>query len=315
MSNFSTTTSTKKAAQGSKHLVQARQGRNDEFYTHFADIQTECDHYAKFFRNKRILCPCDGTESNFLKYFADNFDKFGLASLTAIGFNPHGRGFQYVKYPGAPPQTSTLLLTGDFRSPEGCQALRQADIVVTNPPFSMLRSFFESILQYKKQFLLLGNLSTIMTKDIQHFVQNGQVRFGYFGCNVMEFTLSEQYQECQRSKVNPDGTITKFAKVSSICWATNLPVDKSLGHNLTVDYDPEEHKKYDGRADIDLIEVPELRMIPKNYYGIMSVPISFVLKWDPQQFDILGFSNGDFIRGNLSINGKNCFKRVFIKRC
>jgi hypothetical protein len=291
-------------------LTKSRVARKDEFYTKYEDIKNECDRYAEHFRHKRILCPCDCPGSNFIKYFEDNFDKFELASLNGVGFNPYGPGFKYTKLPGEEPVHSSLLLKGDYRSPEVLKILKESDIVVTNPPFSLFRNFVEMVVRYNKHYLVLGNIATIGSKDMVRLVKEGNMRFGYFGVGAMEFVLPEHYPKCMRSEINPDGTVSKFASVSSITWATNLPVDKPLGHELTMKYDPDVYKKYDG---YDAIEVPMLRKIPIDYEGLMGVPITFIVNWNPEQFEIVSFSNSDYIKGMLAIDGDNCFARVMIR--
>ena len=154
--------STQEKISRSARLTNARVAKKDEFYTKLEDIQEECNHYAEHFRHKNILCPCDGSDSGFLKYFEDNFEKLELRSLTGIGFNPNGStGFKYAKLPGTSPVISSLITRGDFRSPEVLQIIKDLDIVITNPPFSLLREFMMLLARYKKQFLLIGNILTV----------------------------------------------------------------------------------------------------------------------------------------------------------
>ena len=153
-------------------------------------------------------------------------------------------------------------------------------------------------------------MATIGSKAIEHLVMTRQLWFGYFS-GAMEFTLPDHYQKWMREEVRSDGTIQKFATVSSICWATNLDVHKKLGHTLTATYDSNVYKKYD---NLNALEVPELKLIPMDYDKTMGVPLSFVVRWDPEQFDIIGFMGGNRIRGSLYVDGENCFRRVLIKR-
>ena len=309
-----TPTESKKPTQRNQHLNLARVEWHDDFFTKLRDIESECNQYAEHFRGKHVLCPCDAPGSHFLKYFEQNFDEFGLASLTGIGFRLHRHGVKYVKHPNELPQITSLSFDGDFRSREGLIAIDQADIIVSNPPFSQFRYFVENIVRYEKKFLILGSLPTIVTKEIRNFIKTRQMWFGYSECSAMDFAIPEHYKKYARIEKNADGTTTKIARVPAICWLTNLPVDKVLGHQLTVSYNPGIHKKYDKPIDVDAIEVAKLRLIPRDFYGIMSVPISFLLKWDPQQFEVLGFSHGDYTRAVLKIDGKKTFKRVFIRR-
>jgi hypothetical protein len=153
-------------------------------------------------------------------------------------------------------------------------------------------------------------MATIGSKDMERLVRTRQMWFGYFAAKAMEFTLPEHYPQAMRTETNPDGTITKFATVSSICWATNLPVNKPLGHKLTAKYDESKYPKYD---NYNAIEVKMLKNIPMDYDGIMGVPITFVANWDPNQFEIIGFTAGSDVVANVQIDGEVLFRRVFIK--
>ena len=297
----------------SAQMTAARVAKQDEFYTKLEDIRAECDRHADSFRGKNILCPCDGSGSNFIKYFEDNFDRFELASLVGVQCNLGGLGMMYVKNPGTPPEISPLAYSAVFQSPAVLKLLRACDVVVTNPPFSLFRSFVEHIVRFRKKFLLLGNMATIGSKEIEYLVMSQQLWFGYFGCSAMEFTLPDHYQRWMREEMRPDGSVQKYATVSSLIWATNLPVHKKLGHELTATYDPSVYKKYDS-PHWDAIEVPALKKIPKDYFDTMGVPITFVVNWDPEQFEIIGFTSGNRIKGELSVDNENCFRRVLIKR-
>ena len=294
-------------------MTAARVAKQDEFYTKLEDIRAECDRHADSFKGKHILCSCDCETSNFLRYFEENFERFGLKSLTGVQCNPGGSGIMYVKNPGSLPQKIPLAYSATFQSPAVLKLLRACDVVVTNPPFSLFRSFVEHIVRFKKKFLLLGNMATIGSKEIEYLVMSRQLWFGYFGCGAMEFMLPDHYQKWMREEIRSDGTIQKYATVSSICWATNLPVHKKLGHSLTATFDPSVYKKYDS-PHWDAIEVPALKKIPKNYFDMMGVPITFVVNWDPEQFEIIGFTSGNRIKGELSVDNENCFRRVLIKR-
>jgi len=142
-------------------------------------------------------------------------------------------------------------------------------------------------------------------------VMSRQLWFGYFGCGAMAFMLPDHYQKWMREETRPDGTIQKFATISSICWSTNLDVRKPLGHRLIEKYSPDKYKQYD---NLNAIEVSELKSIPMDYFKVMGVPLTFVINWSQQQFSIVGFMGGKSMRGSLYVDGENCFRRVLIKR-
>jgi len=300
----------KRPVRKNVRMLRCRIDRNDEFYTKLDEIEEECDHYAESFRGKNILCPCDTPDSNFVKYFETNFDKFGLKSLTGMGFNPEGNGIKYFKLPGKEPEISTLLLNGDYRSFEALKEIKEADIIITNPPFSLFRHFILMMFRFKKQFLLLGNMVTCGAKDMERLITSRRMWFGYFGQGAMEFILASHYASHKRSEIADDGSLIKYAKVSSICWATNLPVHKQRGYPLPAKYDPAVYKKYD---NYDALEVPALISLPYDYDGVMGVPITFVANWDPEQFDIIGFSGGT-VQGIPCVEGEYMFRRVYIKK-
>ncbi len=305
------------ARASSDNLRRASVVKNDEFYTQLIDIEKEIKHYKDQFRNKVVYCNCDDPfESNFFKYFAANFKMLGLKRLIATSYKPSpiantqlglfGDDKTLEPQKGRPKvnankfiindvgdldddgafnlkdvaeqlkanknnEWSPLEGEGDFRSPESIELLKQADIVVTNPPFSLFREYVNQLIEYKKQFLIIGNDNARTYVDIFELIQKNEIWAGYE--KVKEF-------------IQPDGSIKGFGNVG---WYTNLDVAKRH-ESLTLykKYSPKEYPKY---ANYDAIEVSKVTDIPIDYDGEMGVPISFLDKYNPNQFEIVGSSS------------------------
>ncbi len=345
-----------------QRLHNAKKARNDEFYTQLNDIQLEISHYKKEFKNKIVLCNCDDPyESNFFKYFALNFNALGLKRLIATCYDPSPIAcVQLDLFDSSTPELKekrafkieieeitdingdgsidladveflirnkknvlTLLNSnGDFQSKECKELLKQADIVVTNPPFSLFKEFISLIREYNKKFLIIGNTNALKYKECFEMFMRNEMRTGYTHFNTgMFFQVPEHYEKFHHLENGK-----KIARVSTSCWFTNLPVKK---HNedivLFKSYTPELYPKYD---NYDAINVNIYTDIPNDYDGIMGVPITFLDKYNPKQFDIIGCSDrgGDnrpqvnAIRltekpeDSPKINGKKIYTRVFIRR-
>ena len=260
-----------KASNGNLH--KAKNAKNDEFYTQLTDIEKELMHYKEHFKDKIVYCNCDDPEwSNFWKYFHLNFAHLGLKKLIAT-FYHIGTSVYKMEYTGGDDNNISagvkipLTGNGDFRSDECIETLKESDIVVGNPPFSLARPFIEQLVTYSKKFLIIGDLNWITYKEVFPLIKNNEIWLGFN--YVKEFT-------------QPDGTIKKFGNK---LWFTNL--DHSKRHEklpLWKNYTPEEYPKYD---NYDAINVDKVTDIPIDYYGIMGVPITFLDKYNPEQFEIL----------------------------
>ena len=304
-----------------KDLAQAKDAKKDEFYTQITDIEKELRNYKPYFRDKVVFCNCDDPyESNFFKYFALNFNQLGLRKLIATCYdgspvsgnellldfgstvdNPkkvaykveitevtdaNGDGainladIQYLMQNNKN-VISILQGNGDFRSPECVELLKQADIVVTNPPFSLFREYLAQLDQYNKQFVIVGNTNALTYKEVFRMFQSDRIRTGYTNFNVGMFfevpATYEKFHHIENSK--------KMARVSTSCWFTNLPVKKHTEDLvLYKHYTPEEYPKYD---NYDAINVNTYTDIPCDYEGVMGVPITFLDKYNPEQFEII----------------------------
>lgn len=284
-----------------KNLNKAKEAKKDEFYTQLEDINNELRHYREHFRGKTVLCNCDDPRvSNFFKYFAYNFEFLGLKKLIAtcyksqdINLFSEGTSEQavYLIYEGdkngnhIPDDEEIEVLPlngdGDFRSAECIEFLKEADIVVTNPPFSLFREYVAQLIKYDKKFLIIGNQNAIATKEIFPLIQNNLMWLGYgFKGGVGHFI--SKYEDVASAGDHREGMI----RVSGVTWFTNLEIKKR--HEdliLYKSYSPDTYPTYE---NYDAIEVSKTGDIPMDYFGKMGVPITFLDKYNPDQFEILG---------------------------
>lgn len=295
------------------NLHNARDVKNDEFYTRFDDIQAELNFYKDQLKGKVIYCNCDDpSESAFTDFFKLNFDYLGIKKLICTRYQKSNL-FTYSdqeKRSGYRLEiTSTnkndkkpikieLQGDGDFRSPECIELLKEADIVITNPPFSLFREFVAQLIKYNKQFLIIGSDNAITYKEIFKLIMENKIWCGY--TRVKEFG-------------QPDGTFKKFGNIS---WFTNLDVKKRHENIIlykTYKGNEAAYPKYDNH---DIINVDKLKEIPNDYEGIMGVPITIIDKYNPEQFEILGVANSArWINYECLtiLNGNKIYNRILIK--
>ena len=340
---------------GNTNLVTARAAKNDEFYTRWSDIENEMQAYLEYnpdvFRGKVVLLPCDDPgASNFTKYFAFNFEKFGLKKLISTScaprFNPaadkRGRIYVLERVEDASEdgrlnkkdlKWDYLEGVGDFRSDEVTKLRNEADIVITNPPFSLFREFMAWLVEGDVEFSVVGNMNAITYKEIFPLIKENKV---WLGCgNNMWFEVPAIYPENKNEKFTKEGSriIPVYSK-----WFTNIQhgrkneplklmtMDDNLRYNKRIMGSPNSYKNYD---NYDAIEVPFVSGIPSGYEGVMGVPISFLDRYNPEQFEILGSRRWgksqellDVYTGAVVppendkktlINGKETYDRIFIR--
>lgn len=258
----------------SKNLGIAKKDKNDEFYTKIEDINNELKHYKNHFVGKIVFCNCDNPEwSNFWKFFDENFESLGLKKLISIHFRENESSYKLEKTSNGIVKNK-LEGNGDFRSQESIDVLKESDIVVTNPPFSLFREYMSLLNQYEKSFLIIGSQNAITYKEFFPLLKNNKV---WLGNNYI------------KSFIQPDGVEKKFG---NICWFTNLKHEKrSLFIDLNETYKGNEDK-YPYYDNYDAIEVSKLKDIPSDFDGIMGVPITLFDKYNPEQFDIVGLTSG-----------------------
>ena len=302
-------------ASKNTNLHSAKKARNDEFYTQLSDIEKEMAHYKDFFKGKVVYCNCDDArESNFFKFFSNNFESLGLKKLITTGYKADGKGVKLIyegdKNGSFMVDDEEVVVTelegnGDFRSEECIEPLKECDVVVTNPPFSLFREYVAQLMKYGKKFLIIGSMNAITYKEIFPYIKNNEL---WLGMNwVKDF-------------VQPNGEAKKFG---NICWYTNIGHSRrNTELDLYKKYSADEYPKYD---NYDAIEVSKVSEIPMDYDGVIGVPITFLDKHCPTQFEIVGMAedNGkgqsydakwDGLNPHCVIHGKNMYKRIFIRR-
>ena len=309
-------------------LRAAKRAKNDEFYTQLTDIEKELRHYRDHFKDKVVLCNCDDPfESNFFKYFAANFNQLGLRKLITTSYSgsliasnsPAGTAFaisidkvtdengdgaidiEDVRLFLERNQAARKALradtyaSGDFRSTDCVALLKEADIVVTNPPFSLFREYVAQLMGHQKRFLIIGNQNAVTYKEIFKHLKENQFWLGN--------TSPKKFKQ-------PDGSIKAFG---NILWFTNLSHKKRNEELILFRKYAGNEAAYPKYDNYDAIEVSKVADIPVDYEGAMGVPITFLDKYNPEQFEIVKFRKGSDEK-DLAINGKCPYFRILIKR-
>ena len=325
-------------------LSKAKEAKNDEFYTQYHDIEKEISAYLEYnpdvFRGKTVLLPCDDPEwSNFTKYFAQNFENFGLKKLISTSYAPESKRYKFGYVPTlfeteAPHFDADKSKThgkifvldhdvtgdgvinvedlewqylegdGDFRSPEICKLRDQADFIITNPPFSLFREFLAWIIEADKQFVIIGNMNAVTYKEVFPLIKENKMWLGVTNFNTgMYFIVPDNFIYASTYKFEREQNGVKVNRVPGVCWFTNINHGRrhqplplmTMADNLKFS----RHKEIRGREsyihyeNYDAIEVPYTDAIPYDFDGIMGVPKSFLDKYCPEQFEIIGCAEGD----------------------
>lgn len=312
-----------KTKSSNKNLHKASRAKKDEFYTQLVDIEKELKHYKDQFRNKVVYCNCDDPfESNFFKYFAANFKELQLKRLITTSYSGSpitGQQLSLLEFEGLKPEgkepfkivinevpdanadgaisltdvewllkndanTSTPLKDGgDFRSKECIELLKESDVVVTNPPFSLFREYLSQLTEYNKDFLIIGNTNAMTYREVFRLFQENKIRTGYTNFNVgMFFVVPDDWDKFHH--IDKKGN--KIARVSTSCWFTSLEVEKHK-EDITL-YKKYSHEEYPEYENFNAINVNKYTDIPCDYNGFMGVPITFLDKYNPKQFEIIG---------------------------
>lgn len=348
-----------------KNLNAAKTAKKDEFYTQLSDIERELQHYWKHFRGKTVLCNCDDPyESNFFKYFALRFNQLGLKKLICTCYNGSPMQgnelvFHFDDADSEPQKVAykmevtevkdmngdgavdlsdvryllmndknvmSILQTGDFRSPECVALLKEADIVVSNPPFSLFREYIGQLMAYDKKFIIVGHQNAITYKEVFPLIKENKLWLGY-GFKGGATHFYSPYEDTATAGNHKEDQI----RVSGVNWFTNLEIPKRNEElDLVCRYSPEEYPKYD---NYDAINVGRTQDIPMDYKGLMGVPITFLDKYNPNQFEIIwqasgntrasapkevleimGYTNHKEDRGGCGVvNGKRQYSRIIIR--
>lgn len=325
------------ARKGSiKYLQKARTAKNDEFYTILSDIERELRHYKKHFKNKVVFCNCDDPRvSNFFHYFSYNFEKLGLKKLITTCYKNQNMDLFsrhdteraiYLEYEGDKNENNVpnpdeigikqLKGDGDFRSQECIELLKKSDVVVTNPPFSLFREYVAQLIEYNKKFLVVGTWNAITYKEIFKLIMENKTWIGVNSNRNFSGFIVPKHYTLHGTEARIDENGNRIVSTNNTCWFTNLDIAKRHEELILYNtYDPKAFPTYD---NYDAIEVSKTNDIPIDYNGVMGVPITFMNKYNPAQFEILGLDDHRLVypewRGRgPDLNGKTIYRRIMIK--
>jgi hypothetical protein len=292
------------------NLRIAKAVKNDEFYTRLEDIEKELKYYKNKFKGKVIFCNCDDPESsNFWKFFSTKFEFFELKKLISTHYVKNGQSYKLelkkdINGDGIIDGEDLIKIAlngnGDFRSEESIEILKEADIIVTNPPFSLFREYIDLLMKYEKDFLVIGSQNAITYKEFFPLLKNNKIWLGNTAAKVF---------------LQPDGTEKKFG---NICWFTNLTHKKRYEDIILFKFYEGDEENFPIYDNYNAIEVSKVKNIPIDYKEEMGVPITFLDKYNPEQFEIIGLDR--YIKGNrtpnkrFKINNKEKYARIIIKR-
>lgn len=322
----------KKSKASNRLLTNAKVAKKDEFYTQLPDIERELRHYRQHFKGQVVYLNCDDPRvSNFFHYFTYNFEALGLKKVIATCYKSQAADLFsqndseqaiWLEYTGdrdgnGVPDLNeigikTLKGDGDFRSGESIELLRQSDIVVTNPPFSLFREYIAQLVEHEKKFIVIGHQNAITYKEIFPLIKDNKLWLGNgFKGNAAHF--ASVYKDIAAAADHREGMI----RVSGVQWFTNLDISKR--HEDLVLYKTYSAKEYPKLDNFDAIEVSKTVDIPVDYNGLMAVPITFLNKYNPDQFEIVGnlgsyAPDGYSLSGAIYLNGQKVYKRLLIKR-
>lgn len=328
-----------------KFLQEAKNEKNDEFYTILSDIEREVRHYKRHFKNKVIFCNCDDPRvSNFFHYFSYNFENLGLKKLVTTCYKNQNRDLFsdhksekaiWLEYNGDrnddrvpnPEEIGIHHLQGDgdFRSKESIELLKQADIVVTNPPFSLFREYVTQLIKYDKKFLIVGNWNAITYKEVFKPIKEDKLWLGINSNRNFSGFIVPKHYSLHGTEARIDENGNRIVSTNNTCWFTNLDITKRHEELILYKkYDPKVYPTYDNYKAIEVSRVVD---IPDDYKGVMGVPITFIDKYNPEQFEIIGSDyevkegllpeivnpkwNGKIDRAY--IDGKRMYARLLIK--
>lgn len=327
---------------GNSNLTDSKNAKADEFYTPLSMIEKELKHYKEYFKNKTVLCNCDDPRvSNFFRYFVIYFEVLGLKKVIATCYKNNNPDLfsqettekaVYLEYDGsikysgeqdfAKIPCKELKGNGDFRSNECLAFLKEADIVVTNPPFSLFKEYIPFLVKHEKKFLVIGNINNITYNSIIPLIKDNKIWCGYTDGHFW-FQVPEYYEEKKTDFKIENGI--KYRRMGNICWYTNLEISRT--HDVLDTgkrYSPEKYKKYE---NYNAIHVESVTDIPMDYDGVMGVPVTFFTKYNPEQYKVLGLTDStDFseeveavripntFRGRGIIDGKQKYARILIQK-
>lgn len=300
----------------------------DEYFTLLDDVETEVAHYKDQLRGKVIYCPCDDEKSAFYKYFVAQFDVIGLKGLIATHYNRDGSPSYRIDYNGVEKKIIPLQGDGDYASDECMAILRnEADVIITNPPFSKSKEIVPMLANSGKKFLVMGNMNSLTFKEIFPLFKDNKIWAGYAFNKTMYYRMPDsrtRYDEKKTAQMN-DGY--KYGKVPAVCWFTNLDVSKRHEDLILYEhYTPEKYSHYDNYDAIEVGAVNTMMKngkviygIPMDYDGVMGVPISYLGVHNPEQFEIVGLDRYTvpkefLVGGRVAISGRPTYARILIRK-
>lgn len=309
-------------------LLEAKVNKNDEFYTQLQDINNELKNYKNHFEGRTIFCNCDDPEwSNFTKYFILNFEHLKIKKLISTHFEKDKQSYK-LECTGQKNEQGELITiksplndTGDFRSQECIRLLEESDIVVTNPPFSLFREYVNQLIEHNKKFIIIGHQNAISYKEIFKLFKENKIWLGYGFKGGAGFFINKHYEDYATASSHKEGMI----RVSGVNWFTNLEIEKRHEELILYkNYNPTEHPHYE---NYDAINVNKTKDIPVDYFGAIGVPITFMDKYNPEQFEIIALGitgsidftsnrkmeiikNGE-LTGKFTINAKGTLYRKY----
>ena len=327
---------------GNSNLTDSRNNKTDEFHTNLSMIEKELKYYKEYFKNKTVLCNCDDPRiSNFFRYFVIYFDVLELKKVIATCYkNDDADLFSqestekavYLEYDGsikysgeqdfAKIPCKKLQGNGDFRSQESVDFLKESDIVVTNPPFSLFKEFVPFLLKYEKKFLIIGNINNITYNSIIPLIKHNKIWCGFTHGHFW-FQVPEYYEEKKTDFKIENGI--KYRRMGNICWYTNLEISRT--HDILETGKSYKAENYEYYENYNAIHIKEVASIPMDFDGVMGVPVTFFTKYNPEQFQVLGLTDSsdtseevekiripNSFRGRGKINGKQKYARILIQK-
>ena len=310
-----------------KTLKEAKSNKKDEFYTLIEDISEELNNYKKHFKDKVVLCNCDDPEwSNFWIFFHQNFEEFGLKKLISTHYNKDGSSSYVMEYTGGNDvdpkdwHQRSLKGNGDFASEECIELLKEADITCSNPPFSLFRSYLSLLIEHNKKFIIWANNNCITYKEVFPLIKENKMWLGYMSNKTCHFRIPNDYEKYDKKFTEQRNDGYRYATVPAISTFTNLDIPKrhfELLPSLKKEFanHPELYQKYD---NYDAINVDKVKDIPYDYYGIIGVPITFIDKYNPDEFEIINLDR--YVEDNpkfghrFTIDNKETYARILIRR-
>jgi len=313
-----------------KNLQKAKLNKKDEFYTQLVDIERELKNYKEHFKNKTVFCNCDDPWiSNFFHYFSHNFEQLRLKRLITTCYKSQNADLFsqndsekaiFLEYTGDkngdkipnPEEIGIKHLKGDgdFRSKECIELLKKSNIVVTNPPFSLFREYVGQLIKYKKKFVIIGHQNAITYKEIFKLIKDNKMWLGYGFKGGAGHFINKHYEDYATANDHKEGMI----RVSGVTWFTNLEIKKRHEDLILYKSYYENKKEYPTYDNYDAINVDKTKDIPRDYKGIIGVPVSFLDKYNPEQFEIIGNEYDlNIPKGRGYINGQRMYGRIFIK--